>query len=259
MKPCGSPRPLQPSRCAFTLIELLAVMAILGLLVSMTLPVLQRVSNRGKVNQAKLEAGQLASALAEYKDAYGRFPVSRQALQTAAALDDDMTYGGVTLEGNIWIAGPGYQTNNSELMAPLLDLDSYGDGFPSINAGHASNPQRTRFLQPALAPGTNAAPGVGIDGVYRDPWGSPYVVSLDLNQDGRTRDFLYRQPGVSADPAQPGHGLRELVRSTDAQGNPVFELPGSVMVWSLGPDRLLSTTQKADAGPNRDNVLSWAR
>jgi beta-lactamase regulating signal transducer with metallopeptidase domain len=31
------------------------------------------------------------------------------------------------------------------------------------------------------------APGVGVDGVYRDPWGGPYVITPDLNGDGRDK------------------------------------------------------------------------
>jgi hypothetical protein len=70
-------------------------------------------------------------------------------------------------------------------MAPLLDLEYYGDGAPTINWGHRKNPQRIKFLEITFTPGTNASPGVGVDGQYRDPWSSPYVITLDLNRDGR--------------------------------------------------------------------------
>ena len=73
----------------------------------------------------------------------------------------------------------------------------------AIKAGHIKNPRNERFLTAPTSDSTNAAPGVGIDGVYRDPWGSPYLVTLDLNGDGRARDVLYREAAVSAcEPSQ---------------------------------------------------------
>jgi len=41
------------------------------------------------------------------------------------------------------------------------------------------------------------SPGVGTDGVFRDPWGNPYIVTLDLSYDNKCRDALYRLRNVS--------------------------------------------------------------
>jgi len=242
-----------------TLLELLAVLAILGLLVSMTLPAAHRTKVQTKIRQARLEMAHIASTVADYETTYGRFPISFEAGRTADSFHEDLTFGGVLIETHTWVAGPGYFTNNSELMGPLLDLEYYGDGAPTINRGHVRNPQRIKFLETRTVGGTNAAPGVGIDGQYRDPWGSPYVITLDLNHDGRARDAMYSKPAVSEDPADPRHGLFGLSRGADGQGAPVFEALARVIVWSAGPDRHLSTTQKANSGVNRDNVLSWSQ
>jgi hypothetical protein len=37
-------------------------------------------------------------------------------------------------------------------------------------------------------------PGVGTDLVYRDPWGNPYIITLDLNYDEKARDACYCHP-----------------------------------------------------------------
>jgi type II secretory pathway pseudopilin PulG len=246
-------------RKCFTLVELLPVMAIIGLLTAMVLPAANRTKTKAKTQKARLEMGQIIEALTEYSATYDRFPVSDEATRAAAISNEDMTYGGVIEQTQTWLAGPGYLTNNSELMAVLLDLQFYGDGAPTINLGHMRNPHRTRFIEANQSGGTNALPGVGIDGIYRDPWGSPYVITLDLNRDGRARDVMYRDPAVSEDPAAPQRSLCGLIRGVDSQGKPVFECPGVVMVWSAGPDKLLSTKQRADEGVNRDNILSWTR
>ncbi len=69
----------------------------------------------------------------------------------------------------------------------------------TINQGHVKNPQKTRYLNPTMATDINS-PGVGPDGVYRDPWGNPYVITVDLNYDDKARDAFYRRPAVSAGP-----------------------------------------------------------
>jgi prepilin-type N-terminal cleavage/methylation domain-containing protein len=243
-----------------TLIEVLVVIAIVGTLAALLLPATSRFKVKTQVQTARLEIDQIATAIAEYESIYGRFPVSGEASRAAAIGDDDVTYGAVIKETHTWLAGPvSYLTNNCELMAVLLDLEYYRDGASTINQGHIRNPRQVRFLNAPTSDNTNAAHGVGIDGVYRDPWGSPYVVTLDLNCDGRARDALYREPAVSANPKNPKLGLRGLVRGTDAKGKVFFEATAPVMVWSAGPDRYVDTKEKADRGVNRDNILSWGR
>ena len=150
-------------------------------------------------------------------------------------------------------------------MAVLLDLETYGDGRSTINRNHLKNPRRTPYL-PVRMTSDMTSPGVGLDGVYRDPWGNPYVITLDLNNDGRARDALYGTVEVSEDPSDPGtpkRGLNGLLRGTDSRGRPVFEANSPDMVWSAGPDKQIDPNPgaglsgKANGGVNKDNVLSW--
>jgi type II secretory pathway pseudopilin PulG len=243
-----------------TLGELLCVIVIVGLLAALLLPALGRTKSKATVQRARLEMDRIVSAIAQYDATYGRYPVSGEALSAAAELKGDMTYGGVIEQTHQWIAGPGrYLTNNCELVAVLLDLEYYGEGAPTINAGHVKNPRGEKFLNAKMRDGTNALSGVGVDGLYRDPWGSPYLVTLDFNRDGRTRDFFYSNPAVSEDPGNPAHGLNGLVKSVDAQSNLCFEVTEPIIVWSAGPDRLVNPNEKANRGVNRDNILSWRR
>ena len=112
--------------------------------------------------------------------------------------------------------------------------------------------------------GDTTSPGVGQDLVYRDPWGQPYIITMDLNNDERARDAFYRRQNVSQPTANSQAGLNGLVNSIDASGNGNdFEFNGPVMVWSAGPDKMVDPNPgnlpggKANQGANSDNVLSW--
>ena len=59
---------------AFTLIELLIVIAIIGILASLTFPVLGSVKRHQNIQNAQAEMGQLETALNAYKDAFGFYP-----------------------------------------------------------------------------------------------------------------------------------------------------------------------------------------
>jgi hypothetical protein len=102
------------------------------------------------------------------------------------------------------------------------------------------------------------APGVGPDGVYRDPWGSPYVITIDANNDEKTRDAFYKLPAVSQDPNPSNpNGLNGLIKRKLPNGTKVFEANSPVMVWSAGPDKTVNPSVAADKGANKDNILSW--
>jgi hypothetical protein len=86
------------------------------------------------------------------------------------------------------------------------------------------------------------------NGVYRDPWGNPYIITLDLNYDEQAKDVLYSQTTVSSG------GANGLANPSGAADN--FLYHGKVMVWSAGPDGKAAVTG-AGAGLNKDNILSW--
>lgn len=117
---------------------------------------------------------------------------------------------------------------------------------PTVNANFQANPQKTFFLNASMS-GDTSSPGVGTDLVYGDPWGNPYVVSLDLNDDGLCEDAFYKTNTVSSG------GLNGLILQPD--GNYAYH--GRIMVWSAGPDGKVSIVVTADKAENHDNVLSW--
>ena len=139
--------------------------------------------------------------------------------------------------------------SNAELVAILQGLEVFRNGRRTSNSNHKMNPRKVAFLNAKNAT-SESAPGVGVDGVYRDPWGNPYIVTVDGNHDGKTIDAFYGQGSVSA--AGKGAGLNGLTKTKVG-----YNANTPVMVWSFGPDGMASAEAKGNAGVNDDNVLSW--
>jgi general secretion pathway protein G len=283
---CPSRHGLRPST-GFTLIELLVVISIIALLAAMLLPVLGKVKQRAQVKKSQMEAGGIAQAIHTYEADYSKFPVSSAAMNAASAVPaqqmgpEDYTYGtaGVicvgpsdpvkpmgsgfkTPTGTCAITTAGnYQTNNSEVMAVLLDVEHWPNSpaVPTVNMGHGKNPSKTRYLNANMS-GNTTSPGIGTDGIYRDMWGNPYIITIDVNYDDKARDAFYRLPAVStdlSDSTTPKRGLNGLIPKVIGGNNVVYEANAPVMVWSAGPDRMIDPTKGATVNPNRDNILSW--
>ena len=273
---------------AFTLIELLVVISIIALLAALMLPVLSKVKVKAQVKKAQLEVSGIAQAIHTYEGDYSKFPVSSAAMNAASAVaapsgPEDFTYGtkGVicvgpggpviptdsgfkTPTGTCPITTPGLgsnqQTNNADVMAVLLDVEHWPNtpNVPTVNLGHGKNPSKTRYLNPNMS-GNTFSPGVGTDGIYRDIWGNPYIITIDLNYDDKARDAFYRLPAVSTDLSDktiPPRGLNGLIPKVIG-GATIYEANAPVMVWSAGPDKMIDPTKGATVGANRDNILSW--
>jgi prepilin-type N-terminal cleavage/methylation domain-containing protein len=253
---------------AFTIVELLVVIAIIGILAALLLPVLSRAKITAQKKQAVVEISQIVGAIQQYDSVYGRFPVSSAVQQTAGTLVGDFTYGGSVIASNLSLLPPAYvayTTNNSEVIAILMDLTNYPNGILTVNTNHQKNPQRTIFLNAKMSgydPAANDPQppgGVDITGIYRDPWGSPYVISMDLNYDEQCQDAIYCRRLVSQNPPSSSSqaGYNGLFNPDLNGASDNFLYHGKVMVWSAGPNRAIDPAEPADDRENRDNVLSW--
>lgn len=185
-------------------------------------------------NKAKIEISALEQAIKSYHEVYGRIPVSASVLQTANS--GSFTYGAVIPNPKspspIGTLMRGQVVLNSELIAVLMDLTNYpgNPGQSTINTNHCLNHQHTKFLNANFVAETSSG-GVGPDLVYRDPWGTPYFITVNLGDTNQCQDEFYFRPGLPA--------------------------IAQVMVWSAGPDMKINTSAPRGEAENKDNIVSW--
>jgi hypothetical protein len=203
----------------------------------MCIPGEPRGGHRSKIIIARTEMTDIAVALEAYVREYGHLPIA------TTNATEDMTFGilPAEIQGFNPVKGTSLIASNSDVIVALMDFDV------GVNQGHKLNPLHINFLNAKLTTNTNSH-GVSVpDYQYRDPWGNPYIISLDANRDGLVRDAIYAQPDLYTDST--------AAPLTNRDG--VYELPGKVMAWSRGPDGKVSSSKPASTGVNCDNVLSW--
>lgn len=228
-----------------TLVEILTVVAIIAILVSILVPVLAKQKIKAKAKLARLDCSSIAQAITQYNmDNIGRFPTARG--EQANTEGGDITF---SMHDN----GPtGAVPHNGNLMIILSAMESLGGN--NVNAGHARNSKKFNYLQSKLTD-SKEKPGMGPDGIYRDPFGNPYVVTVDKSGDGKCHDFFYGNEAVSSTGGQIG--ANGLMKETLPNGITGYVLTTKAMVWSAGPDLEVSPGQKALKDKNYDNIIGW--
>jgi hypothetical protein len=207
----------------------------------------------------------LVAAITQYHADYGRYPAPKEATDALNNNCPDFTFGtrntgsAIVIQNNNGIPA-NVETNNAQLIAILMNLETFPEsGNPTCNKDFARNPRKNPYLNAKRVSGTTSS-GVGDDLVYRDPWGNPYIVTIDFNYDDKCRDAFYRDANVTLNPSATNsdNGFNGLYRTPPNNGDE-YEANVPAMVWSFGPDGKADQGTKANDDVNKDNILSWIK
>lgn len=169
------PPNLRP-RSAFTLIELLTVIAIIAVLMGLLFPAIGGVKESARKAQAKNEAIGIVNAVKGYYTEYGKYPL---------------------LTGT---SGGKYTSDNDKLFNVLRAISGLSGEQLALN------PRKISFIEVPSAKGTGAAQKAGIttNGVFVDPWGNPYQIWIDDDYNNEITNPYGSNKGAGVDPLNTG-------------------------------------------------------
>lgn len=130
---------------AFTLIELLIVIAIIGILMGMLFPAVNGAIDAARKVQAKNDVTQIALAVSAYETEYGKLPPGP-------------TASGADIEGVLLQALTGTKTNDNPRKIVFLEANQSKNGKSGVDSLTAPTK-------------------------YVDPWGSAYQIVVDTDYD----------------------------------------------------------------------------
>ena len=165
----SSLNPLTPRRpvAAFTLIELLAVITIIGILAGLTLGAAGAVRRHGATSTAKAEVAALQAACDRYYADYNAYPTTNSMPDPASSSDVNPS------------PGSKYTTAGPSLFSSLFGTNQYN--LP---------PSTKRYFEPKpvmVSSATNANP------YFVDPWGYAY----GYNSDGTYAPLIWSTAGTT--------------------------------------------------------------
>jgi prepilin-type N-terminal cleavage/methylation domain-containing protein len=211
---------------AFTLIELMTVIAVVAILFGIAFPAYISVMERARKTQAKNDLIQIVTAVNAFYTEYGKYPV--------AATGSDSSFG--------WQVPtiPTFQPFNAALFNELRACSATDT---SCSAAATLNTRQIVYISPPIVKDpTNPKSGICSTGgnaanvgKFYDPWGSQYNVEIDSNYDNAVRNPYVALGGSGGGPDPVGQG---------------------VIAWSNGKDLQVGTNSN-NIYTNSDDVISW--
>jgi prepilin-type N-terminal cleavage/methylation domain-containing protein len=163
---------------AFTLIELLTVIAIIAILMGLLFPAIGLVKEQANKARAKNDVSNIVTAVRTYNVEYGKYP-------SVAESGKKSDPGGAVEDVICGDSATGAEVSNSALFNTLRAIPEGLNAEPV----HGRNPKKIVFFegravsnlkQPRGGFVDNAGAG-GDKGSFYDPWGRQYTIVIDQN------------------------------------------------------------------------------
>jgi prepilin-type N-terminal cleavage/methylation domain-containing protein len=203
---------------AFTLIELLTVIAIIGVLVALLFPAIKSSMLKAEQSKAQTAISGLATAFKSYYTEYGKWPAA-ESIPASSTI-----YLSTELVGLL----KGDDVNG--LMAAGFDANPFG-------VTYNGNPRHIAFLEFKAADLTIT----GTTTNFVDPWKGVYRCRFNSNYNNQTPNPFLTYVAYVPPPASP-----------------VNTVNTGFLVWSDGPDGQEDQNGDVPPSAlNKDNIKSW--
>lgn len=228
----------KPSTSAFTLVELLTVLAIIVILTSLVVSVGGYVQKKAALSRAAGEISMLVTACESYKSDNGNFPRDATAARVTDAISPKVDFIPTTDTNGKYAASSLFLYK--ELSGDKTGSGSAPDGIPDDGQPRYLKDVENRILKATKNPTTKAIISVQY---LQDPFGNPYAYSTSAANDEQTY-----QRQILQNPA-----LRKtLPRPT---GNALHGFnAGSYDLWSTG-----GSIPKSGVSSSAAMELEWAK
>lgn len=156
---------------AFTLIELLTVIAIIGVLVALLFPAVKAALTKAEANKAAAGVTSLSTAFRSYYTEYGKWPIADTVLNHTYIIDKNFV---AMLQG----------ANATTVIVPLGPTEPpFGAPFSAGSGTLQGNPHGIHFLDFKQA-------DLDGSGNFVDPWKVPYYCRFDVSYVNTVADPL---------------------------------------------------------------------
>ena len=265
----------------FTLVEILVVIAVIGILASLILPAVTGANQQTMRLKAKADVSNIMSAIVKYESTYGKLPVLMDGNKPNDDYFEDNNagkLGRLTKEGYYALiqslSGVDIASDNEIKITEYKNLDSKWTevNYPTTDsdlrkAVRAMNQRKTPFLDvPSDFPKNG----------FVDPWGNEYVIILDYEIDPPHTEYkgtdilvspydkIIEHPALSADDGNEINGISEnngflKLAGSSAQdtGIPTV-VRANVIVYSKGANNTDDGGLDVTVSNSFDDINSWS-
>lgn len=243
----------------FTLVEMLTVVAIIGILAGLIIPTVVIAQRRGRETQAKSDISSIMTALKQLKSDYNRILVKdsgkfyiggKEAAKTT-------TFNCAVCSGsshNVVCLGNPDPSSMAEYNALIAELSVPKNGGLPSSLSHRVNKRKKTYLDPknGFDPAANydkAENPNNLEKLWRDPWGNAYIIYIGTDTD---------------------HALGLPDTRTSTSDNSEKKIASGIAIYSMGPNGeddkgcnasldmcIIKNDQKQKNHKNHDDIASW--